>query len=390
MINLSPRQCSSEFLRQFFIFCQKLRHERITVTLAQEIDTCRSLEHIDVFNYNDFYHSLRANLISRKEDLQIFDKIFFSHWVKNIEEKKLVLGGKSEKKPQDENSLLPKEGKTTRITHSYLSESDLDEDVETIKTSVYSPVERLQEKDFSTFSDEDLEEIKKRIALIIRKVRFRESRRKKAVNQARFFDFRKTIRKNIRYGGDIRILAWKKKKIAKIRMVLICDVSGSMERYSRFSIQFLYGLQNLFDPVETFVFSTRLSRITPLLRREGFEKALDKVSRTVLDWSGGTNIGECLGAFNSQYASRLLYRKTIVILISDGWDRGGEKIMREQMKLLRKRAYYILWLNPLLGSPQYKPVCIGMKTALPFLDQFLPFHNLDSLIKLGQTICRIS
>ena len=163
-----------------------------------------------------------------------------------------------------------------------------------------------------------------------------------------------------------------------------------MESYSRFLIQFLYGLQNALYGMETFVFSTRLSRITTILRREGFEKTLDNISRTVLDWSGGTNIGECLSTFNRRYASTLLYRKTIVIVISDGWDRGDENFLRKEMERLRKKAYHIIWLNPLLSSPQYQPTCIGMRTALPFLDQFLPVHNLDSLIKLGQALYRIN
>jgi len=228
------------------------------------------------------------------------------------------------------------------------------------------------------------------IALITRKLRLWESRRKKADNKDRFFDFRRTMRKNIRQGGDLLRLYWKSPKITKTRMVLFCDVSGSMEGYSRFLIQFLYGLQNALYSMETFVFSTRLSRITAVLRREGYEKALRRISQNVLDWSGGTNIGGCLREFNRRYASTLLYRKTIVIIISDGWDRGEEHFLKAEMERLRKKAYHIIWLNPLLSSPQYQPICKGMRTALPFLDQFLPLHNLDTLMKLGQALYRIN
>lgn len=299
--------------------------------------------------------------------------------------------GKSKDESSDETSLFP-EGKGSReISFADWSAEDSAEDgTESMEALMYSPAERLRQKDFSLFSDEDLEEIKKAIALITQKIRLRESYRKKPFHNASFFDFRRTIRKNIRHGGDFLEFFWKDRKITKTRILLLCDVSGSMETYSRFLIQFLYGFQKSLYSLETFVFSTRLSRITTILRKERFEKALEKISQTVLDWSGGTNIGACLWAFNSQYASRLLYRKTIVILISDGWDRGDENLLRDEMKRLRKRAFYIIWLNPLLGSPQYKPMCIGMKTALPFLDQFLPFYNLDSLIKLERVLYRIS
>ena len=121
-----------------------------------------------------------------------------------------------------------------------------------------------------------------------------------------------------------------------------------------------------------------------------FEKALDNISRTVLDWSGGSKIGECIRTFNRRYSYPFSYQKTIVIIISDGWDRGDENLLRKQMEQLRKKTYHIIWLNSLLGSPQCQPICKGMRTVLPFLDQFLPLHNLNSLINLGQVLCRIN
>lgn len=395
MVYSSNSQNTSTFLFHLLSFCRKLKQEGIKVTLHQEIETCRSLEHIDLFNHIDFYHSLKANLVSRHQDMPIFDRIFFLYWdfIKKAhdEEKKQISIGKSKDESSDETSLFP-EGKGSRETSfaDWSAEDFAEDETKSKEAFMYSPAEKLRKKDFSLFCDEDLLEIKKAIALITQKISLWESHRKKPFNKASFFDFRRTIRKNIHYGGDFLQFLWKGRKITKTRILLLCDVSGSMETYSRFLIQFLYGFQKSLYSLETFVFSTRLSRITTILRKERFEKALEKISRTVLDWSGGTNIGACLGAFNSQYASRLLYRKTIVILISDGWDRGDEKLLRDEMKQLRKRAYYIIWLNPLLGSSQYKPMCVGMTTALPFLDQFLPLHNLDSLIKLGQAICRIS
>jgi len=248
----------------------------------------------------------------------------------------------------------------------------------------------LAKKDFSAFNDEELDKIKKAILLIAQKISLRETRRKKADKKACLFDFRRTIRKNVRHGGHIINFAWKKPKVTETRIVLLCDVSGSMEVYSRFLVQFFYGLQNsLRSGVETFVFSTRLSRITRILRKEGFEKALEKISRDVPHWGGGTNIGGCLREFNRQNAPSFLYRRTIVIIVSDGWDRGESSLLQEEMKKLRKKAYQIIWLNPLLGNPNYHHTTKGMKIALPFLDQFLSLHNLDSLIHLGEVLYRI-
>ena len=393
MAAFSQKDNSSHFLRHLLLFCQALKKAGIKVTLRQEIDTCRSLQYIDISNYNDFYHSLKTNLISRCEDISVFDRIFFSHWDvlkrKPIEEKEQTEKERPGKDFSEKEPLVTAEKKIEDITFADWSKDNLKEEPESTEVPIYSPVERLREKDFSSFSDEDMEEISKAITLITKKISLRESRRKKMAKKAHFFDFRRTIRKNICHGGDILKLCWKKQKVTRTRILLLCDVSGSMESYSRFLVQFLYGLQNSLVRVETFVFSTRLTYITPILRKEGFEKALEKISRTVTDWSGGTNIGKSLRTFNRQYASTLLYRKTIVIIISDGWDRGDEELLRKELEKLRKKAYHIIWLNPLLGSPQYQPICKGMRTALPFLDQFLPLHNLDSLMKLGQALSRI-
>ena len=394
MADLSA-QNSLGFLRHLLLFCRKLQQEGVKATLSQEIDACRSLEYIDIFNYNDFYHALKANLISRPEDLPVFDSIFFSHWsflkINLMEKEKAPTEREKTGKDSSEkkSSFRSEKEKPLEIIFSEGSKDKPKEKSEPREIPLYSPREKLQKKDFSAFSDEELKKIKKAISLITQKIRLRETRRKKADKIAGLFDFRRTIRKNVRHGGDILKFAWKKPKVTETRILLLCDVSGSMEGYSRFLVQFFYGLQNSLSEVETFVFSTRLSRLTTVLRKKGFEKALEKIAQEVLHWGGGTNIGECLRRFNRQNAPTLLYHRTIVIIVSDGWDRGDDNLLREEMKKLRKKAYRIIWLNPRLCSPHYQPTCKGMKTALPFLDQFLPLHNLDSLINLGEVLYRI-
>ena len=155
-----------------------------------------------------------------------------------------------------------------------------------------------------------------------------------------------------------------------------------MDCYSRFLIQFMYGLQNRLTQLETFVFSTRLSRIGHLLRAREIDQALTKVSEIALDWSGGTAIGSCLQTFNEEFMQAKAGNKTIVIIISDGWDRGDAGLLAREMKRTRQKVNKIFWLNPLLGSHSYQPLCKGMQAALPYIDHFLPAHNLESLVTL--------
>jgi uncharacterized protein with von Willebrand factor type A (vWA) domain len=395
MINSAGKTDSPDFFVSLITFFRKLKQRGISVKVDQEIDCFRVLEYINIFDKADFYHSLRVILLSKVEDIAVFDQVFVSHWMA-VKEDLVSEGGEvDERAPQrqtaDDLSGDQKKEGSRESSEAYWGKEGLEGEESGLEgRQTFSPVERLREKDFSKCTDEELREIQKVIPLIAKQLRIRESRRKKSlVNVRRMLDFRRTMRKSVRYGGDVIRLAWKSREITKTRVILLCDISGSMEGYSRFLVQFLYGLQSELDLVETFVFGTRLSRISTTLRRGSFEKALDVVAQNVLDWSGGTRIGECLGVFNRRYAAALMYKKTIVIIISDGWDRGDENILRQEMTKLRKKAYHLIWLNPLLGSPQYKPSAIGMTTALPFVDQFLPFYNLKSLVQLGEVLHRI-
>jgi uncharacterized protein with von Willebrand factor type A (vWA) domain len=162
-----------------------------------------------------------------------------------------------------------------------------------------------------------------------------------------------------------------------------------MDCYSRFLIQFMYGLQNELRGVETFVFSTSLTRITHLIRTKDIGNALERVSSSVLGWSGGTNIGQSLHTFNREFAPSLVTHRTVIVLFSDGWDRGDVALMEREMRNLKRRCHKIIWLNPLLASEHYRPLCKGMQAALPYLNFFLSVHNVHSLVALGRTIQRL-
>jgi hypothetical protein len=193
----------------------------------------------------------------------------------------------------------------------------------------------------------------------------------------------------MKYGGELFEFATTRKKVKKIKLAALADVSGSMDCYSNFFVQFIYGLQQRVSGVETFVFSTRLSRITDLLKARGLDEALRAVSETVRHWSGGTNIGYCLQSFNDDYAPSMLDNKSVLIIISDGWDRGDTVLLEKEMKRLKDSCLRIIWLNPLLSNPNYQPLCKGIQAVQPYLSYFLPFYNLNSVRDLGNKLCSI-
>jgi uncharacterized protein with von Willebrand factor type A (vWA) domain len=233
---------------------------------------------------------------------------------------------------------------------------------------------------------EESRAIARAILLIATKIATQISRRKKLGRKGNVVDPRWTMRKNMKYGGEIIDLVNRKRRIKKTRVVLLCDVSGSMDCYSRFLIQFMYGLQNELWGVETFVFSTSLSRITHLIRTKDIANALEKISGNIVGWSGGTNIGRSLHTFNRNFAPSMVTHRTVVVIISDGWDRGDVSLLEREMQDLKRRCKKIIWLNPLLASDNYEPLCKGMQAALPYLDLFLSVHNVNSLIALGRTL----
>ncbi len=192
-----------------------------------------------------------------------------------------------------------------------------------------------------------------------------------------------SLRKSLKTGGELVELSFKRRKHKKTRLVVICDVSGSMDLYSRILLQFVYGLQNSFARAETFVFSTSLERITQYLKQRSYDQALERLSNNVRGWSGGTLIGPSLGYFNSRWP-QLVDKRTIVIILSDGWDTGEPDELATALAYLKRRARRLIWLNPLLGNPAYQPLVRGIQTALPHLDVFAPLNNLASLRALEQ------
>jgi hypothetical protein len=365
-------------------FCCLLRAYGIQVTAGRIIDIFRSLQAIDVFQRDVFYTALEANVVSRAGDRELFRQLFLQFW-----------SGPAWMMPPDpcvpvgEDACAPLppalEQATVHVGNwDFRNDAGSTEPQQTV--ALYSPQEVLARKDFGKMAGRELLRVQRLITAMARELATRMGRRKKAGVKAHMIDPGRTMRRSLHYGGEVMELVRRGPKLGKTKMVVLCDVSGSMDIYTTFLIQFLYGLQNGLRGIETIVFSTRLTRITPLLRRRNIDAALHLISETVQDWSGGTKIGACLHEFNRTMAANMVTSKTLVIIISDGWDTGDTAVLDSAMAQLRRMALRVIWLNPLLGSANYQPLCKGIRTALPYVHDFLPVHNVESLRQFGHLV----
>ena len=362
-------------------FSRALHSAGVEVNAGNLIDLCDSFQYISLHNRSDFYAAARATLVSRYDDLETFDEVFRTFWARPILPDDMTL--------TDTDAGGDPDLDVQADVNEVVDTADLQEEAEGEGESEevgYSPDEALMGKDLAAMSDREIEQARKVIHEIVNIIANRRSRRRVPENRGAELDFRRTWRRNALYGSDGVELMMKRRRIKKTKLMLLCDVSGSMDCYSRFLIRFIYALKREIRDVEVGVFSTRMTAISRLLKTKGIEESLVEVADTVHDWAGGTDIGGCLREFNDQFARDMLHSRTVMIIVSDGWDRGDPDLMRQEMARLRKRVHKLMWLNPLLGTPGYQPLCLGMKTALPYLDYFLPAHNLESLIQLARTL----
>ena len=348
------------------------------------LDAFRALQAIDCFAREDFYTALEATLISRLSDREVFRPLFATFWHgptwATIPDPCLPTWDDGcEASP-------PTVQHTTSLLESWGTAPENAPEETTKSVTLYSPAEVLVRKDFGKMAEHELLRVQRFIMTMARQMATQFSRRKNAGGKARLVDPARTMRRSLHYGGEVMEIVHRSRKKSKTKMVVLCDVSGSMNVYTKFLIQFLYGIQNGLRGVETVVFSTRLTRITPLLRRRNIHAALALISDTVMDWSGGTKIGACLQEFNKTMAPTMVTSKTLIVIISDGWDTGDSAILEAAMKKLHATASRVIWLNPLLGSPQYQPLCKGIQTALPYISNFMSVHNVESLQKFGRLV----
>ena len=361
----------SAIVRHVVTFGRVLREVGMEVGPGRVADAVRGLGAVDLTRQEDVYFTLRQTLVSRHDELELFDRAFVAWFLRGPiaplvrqrqqrQHVEKVAGG----------SLAP------------VDEQDGGADGAPLELGA-SAHELLREKDFAEMTSEEFERARRLLATLARARPRRTSRRRTVDPRGDQLDMRRLIRRSLRCGGDPVDQTWKARKTVPRKLVVLCDVSGSMDAYARALLLFLHALVGTGQGVEAFGFGTRLTRVTPDLATRDPEAALAKATAIAVDWGSGTRIGASLKEFNDLYGRRALSRGAVVVIVSDGWEREDNELVAREMAKLARAAYAIVWVNPLKGDPEYQPLAGGMRAALPFVDRFLAGHNIASLEELA-------
>ncbi|MCS7276363.1 MAG: VWA domain-containing protein [Dehalococcoidia bacterium] len=365
-------------LAQLVRFARALRQEGVSVTTDQVTALARALELLPDLDRETFRLAARSTLVCRQEDIVTFERLFDRFFGQGLRD--APTEGANDAWSPGPSRPLP--GQAPLVPPRHVEQEDGGPPLADRSFS-YSPLEVLRRRRFDECTPEELELLARLVRGLRWSLPLRRSRRLHPARRSGRPDLRRTLRRSLRYGGEPLPLAWREPSPRPRRLVVLADISGSMERYTRMLLLFLHALARSGQPLEAFLFGSRLTRVTPLMALRDPDLALAEMGRTVPDWSGGTRIGQCLHAFNRHWGKRVLGRGAVVIIISDGWDQGQPELLAAEMERLQKRCHRLLWLNPLLGLPGYQPLTRGMQAALPYVDDFLPADSLASLEALA-------
>jgi uncharacterized protein with von Willebrand factor type A (vWA) domain len=380
MFTHNSRKSGKGLIENIVRFTYLLRNNGIAVSLPAVLDTISGLPLIDISSLQTFHCLLRINFISRKEDLSVFDELFYAYW---LPKKRSKLQIPSEDIAKHEESLdIPSLLQDKIVYHK--TSGDAEEKGIKQWALRYSPQALPEEVQNLRFDSS--KNVYESISKILQPLANRVSRRFQYTVRGKEISLRKILRKNMQFGGELIFLDFKKRKLKKRRVIFFCDVSGSMDIYTLMILQFIHALKRIDRRTEIFFFSTDLSRATRQFDTCEFTSAIEQIPGVISDWGGGTRIGHCLKLFNETVGKRQLSGKDIVMIFSDGWDRGEIDVLEEQMAFIKRKAHKVIWLNPLIGTQDYRPICQGMRTALPYVDYFLPLGQLKDLQSIGQTL----
>lgn len=368
-------QRQTEITANLVSLCRYLRTKGYTITATEESDALKGMVLLPITTEFKYVSLLKAVVCKNKFQFVKFEEDYLDY---KYEIEKAV-DSKIKKNPEHKQNPPTTKQPSIEELKNWLFQNPVSEE---LTISSYSDIESLIKKDFSTMTGEEVDFILQLMQKLSNKILRQRSRVKKISKSKRHIDLSMTIRKNLRKGTEINDIVFSKLKEKKLKLVLLCDVSRSMDLYSRFFVQMIYAFQNSYDRIETFVFSTALHQVTKILNEYTFDKAFEIISDRVPQWSGGTKIGYCLQSFGVSHAHGLVDRKTVVMILSDGWDTGEPDLIRESMKMIYKKARKVLWLNPLAGNPEFKPDVIGLQSVLPYIDKLYAAHNMESLRKV--------
>ena len=376
-------------------FSVALREAGTTVTLGDEIDAASALAHIDIGDRAEVRLALRTSLKVEPRAWPLFDHLFDSLWRPDGPRRD---GGtqarrKRRRAPrawpgQKENPLAALVRKT-ELARTVAESERLDPDDRAGPDGGrpgYSPRALLRRKSFEQCTDDELREMERLLALVVRRIATRRSRKLVPARRGPVVDIRRSLRRNLPRGAELIDLARRTRALELPHLVVLCDTSGSMDPYSRLLLTFVLSLGKVARRTETFAFNTSLTRLTPWITAGNVPATLARFARNVEDWSGGTRIGECLAEFVDDHLRHAVAGDTTVLIFSDGLDRGATEVLDGSLLAIRRRARRVIWLNPLMGDPRYRPEARGMKAALPHIDHLVPAHNIESLEGLADLL----
>ena len=371
----------SRLLDNLLIFGRLLRRAGVDVHRGRLLDVVDALGHVNLGERGEVYHACRALLVHRHEQIALFDVAFASFWREHV-------GREARHAPQPGESRA-----SVVVFQDDLARDDVREALRRDASDDDGPATRgglktwsdlggLADKDFAAFTSAETAEAADVLSRLVWSPGERRTRRW-IRGHGSGIDLRRSIADSVRTGGDVVELRRRTPLVRRRALVLLCDVSGSMERYSRMLLHFAHAVTKRRHRVEAFLFATQLTRITRQLRASRADVALAAVSQSVPDWSGGTRIGGAVREFHQRWSRRVLSGGPVVLLISDGWDRGDPGELRDQIARLQRSCHRLVWLNPLIGTADYAPLTRGLQAALPFVDDFLPVRTLSNLADLA-------
>lgn len=375
-------------LANLVLFGRLLRRLGLDVTPARIELLARGLGEIDLADREQVRDAARTVLVGRREQIEPFERAFDLFFRARSPGAAPIAMGRmlqrvARQRPQPSRSLAlwMREGAEGAGAAGDAGDADLP----AASPLAYSAAESLRRKDFAELTAAERAEVRRLIEQAPWRIAERRTRRLAAAKAGRP-DPRRLLRKSLRHGGEPLDLAWRRRRRRPRPLVVLCDISGSMESYARVLLRFVYALTRGMERAEVFVFGTRLTRITRELRRRDPDEALRRASAAAPDWAGGTRIGEAIKRFNWLWARRVLRQGAAVLVISDGWDRGDADLLGREMARLARSSHRLIWLNPLAGRPGFQPLTRGLVAALPHVDDFLPVHDLASLDRLAELL----
>jgi len=360
-------------------FGRVLREAGLEVGPGRMEDALRGLDRVDITRQDDVYWTLRTTLVARREDLEPFDRAFDAWFLRRA-------GGPPARREIDPRALHKDSRRVRRDPRAGREAAPADGEPDSIGHSAH---EVLRHKDFAAMSPDELAAARALIAAMVTDRPTRRSHRLRAHRRGHVLDMRRLARDAIATGGDPVRRRFRRRAQTPRKLVVLCDVSGSMEPYTRALLLYLHAMVRSGRGVEVFAFGTRLTRLTAELRTRDPEQALARAADRVVDWASGTRIGASLKRYNDVWGRRALTRGAVVLIASDGWERQDHELVGREMARLHRAAYAVVWVNPVKGSPEYQPLAAGMRAALPSIDRFVAGHNLASLEALGGLLARI-